>query len=254
MNRQPAAPPQASAMGDDTDFLLLYDLAPAEKRAALLETFFVHPDEWQGFQHIVEEPLHRARLEFEFNQTVPFEQFHLLVEAGFARPTDEFRSRSKLAYGRVLPNVTTTGRLRDVPPVVPGLWDVHRFFAPFVEAYIARNLGAGIVAAREVLEVALDIEDNAFLSLVVDAETGEPVFPDTHQKMSVMPTGTENSPEIRQRRRNRLDWWSISGRGVEIHDMTRPRPHADLAPRQLPCDQDALKVLLAADDAPVTPR
>ncbi len=241
-------------MGDDTDFLMLYDLALPEQRAALLETFFVHPDERQGFQHIVNDPQLRARLEFEFNQTVPFDQFHFLVEAGFARPADEFRSRSQLAYGRELPNVTATDRLRDVPPVVPGLWDVHRFFAPFVEAYIARNLGTGIVAAREVLEVALDIEDHAFLALVVDAETGEPVFPEAREKMSGMPPGAENSPEIRQRRRERLDWWSIAGRGVEIHDMTRPRPHADLAPRHLPCDQHALKVLLAAHDAPYTPR
>ncbi|WP_323032383.1 hypothetical protein [Paracoccus sp. (in: a-proteobacteria)] len=241
-------------MGDETDFLLLYDLASPEKRAALLKTFFVHSDERRGFQHIVEDPLLRARLEFEFNQTVPFEQFHLLAEAGLARPADEFRSRSKLAYGRVLPNVTTTDRLRDVPPVVPGLWDVHRFFAPFVEAYIARNLGAGIVGAREVLEVALDIEDYAFLALVVDAETGEPVFPEAREQMAAMLAGKENCPEIRQRRWERLDWWSIAGRGVEIHDMTRVRSQANLTPRHLPCDQDALKVLLAAHDAPYIPR
>lgn len=241
-------------MGDDTDFLLLYDLAPPEKRAALLEAFFVHSDERRGFQHIVNDSLLRARLEFEFNQTVPFEQFHLLVEAGFACPTDEFRSRSKLAYGQVLPNVAATDRLRDVPPVVPGLWDVHRFFAPCVEAYIARNLGGGIVATREVMEIALDIEDTAFLALVVDAETGEPVFPEAREQMAAMLAGAENSPEIRQRRRDRLDWWSIAGRGVEIHDMTRPRTHADLAPRQLSCDQSALNVLLAAHDASYTPR
>lgn len=100
----------------------------------------------------------------------------------------------------------------------------------------------------------MDIEDTAFLALVVDAETGEPVFPEAREQMGAMLAGKENCPEIRQRRRNRLDWWSISGRGVEIHDMTRPGPHADLAPRQLPCDQDTLKVLLAADDAPVTPK
>lgn len=241
-------------MGDDTDFLLLYDLAPLEKRAVLLEAFFVHSDERRGFQHIVEDPLLRARLEFEFNQTVPFEQFHLLVEAGFARPTDEFRGRSKLAYGRALPNVTATDRLRNVPPVAPGLWDVHRFFAPFVEAYVARNLGAGIVATREVLEVALDIKDYAFLALVVDAETGKQVFPELRQKLLHIPSGTENSPEIRRLRRDRLDWWSISGRGVDIHDMTTPRPHSDFAPRQLSCDQDALKLLLAAGDAPYAPR
>ncbi|MEG4641438.1 hypothetical protein BDE18_2268 [Paracoccus pantotrophus] len=116
-------------MGDDPDFLLLYDLAPLAKRAALLETFFVHPDERRGFQHIVDDPLLRARLEFEFNQTVPFESFHLLVDTGFARPADEFRRRSKLACGRVLPNVVATDRMRDKPPVVPGLWDVHRFLA-----------------------------------------------------------------------------------------------------------------------------
>ncbi|MCJ1901622.1 hypothetical protein MR829_14715 [Paracoccus versutus] len=241
-------------MGDDTDFLLLYDLAPPEKRAALLEAFFTHPDERRGFQHIVNDSLLRARLEFEFNQTVPFEQFHLLVEAGFACPTDEFRSRSKLAYGQVLPNVAATDRLRDVPPVVPGLWDVHRFFAPFVEAYIARNHGAGIVATREVLEVALDIEDRAFLALVVDAETGKQVFPDACEQMAAMLAGAENSPDIRQRRRERLDWWSIAGRGVEIHDMLRVRPQADFAPRHLPCDRDALKVLLPADDAPYNPK
>ncbi len=129
MNRQPAVPRQASAMGDDPDFLLLYDLAPLAKRAALLETFFVHPDERRGFQHIVDDPLLRARLEFEFKQTVPFESFHLLVDTGFARPADEFRRRSKLACGRVLPNAVATDRMRDKPPVVPGLWDVHRFLA-----------------------------------------------------------------------------------------------------------------------------
>lgn len=234
-------------MGDETDFLLIYDCAPPEKRAALLDVFFVHPDERRGFQHIVDDPLQRARLEFEFNQTVPFEHFRLLQNAGFARPTGEFRSRTKLAYGQVLSNVIATDKLRDVPPVVPGVWDVHRFFAPFVEANIARNLGGGIVATREVLEVALDIEDTAFLALVVDAETGAPVFREMRDQMSMIPRGAENSRDIFQRRRERLDWWSIPGRGVEIHDMTRARPQAGLTPRNLGCDQNALKVLVGHD-------
>lgn len=69
------------------------------------------------------------------------------------------------------------------------------------------------------------------------------MFPETREQMAGSPLDFENSPDLRQRRQDRLDWWSPPGRGVEIHDMLR-----------LPCDQDALKVLLAADDVLYTPR
>lgn len=228
-------------MNDATDFLILYDLASPRQRAAMLEAFFIDPEAGQSFEHIVWDPLLRARLEFAHNQAIAYEDYLLLKKTGYVRPGDEFRSRSRKAYGEEFPHVEATDKQRNESIEIPGIWDVHQFFAPFVEAYICRHTGQGIVVSRDGLEVALDLNDLAFLSLVVEADSGEFLFPDIAELREI--PELHNHDEMRQQRREKLDWWAHSQRGVEIHDLAQPTRIPKRTPRRLACDQAALAIL-----------
>ncbi|RNF36068.1 hypothetical protein [Paracoccus methylarcula] len=119
------------------------------------------------------------------------------------------------------------------------------------------------MAKREVFEIALDIEDDDFLALIVDPVFGNPVFPefadayqlDTHRYLRDLHTGGNaarwpNHGEIEVKRRERVEWWSTDDRGFIIHDLTIPHVGIEQILRGLPRDQAALRCFAQGDRIP----
>ena len=156
------------------------------------------------------------------------------------------------ARGRRFEDVAVTRKPTSNRLTLPeiDLRGVSWFLCPFVEAYCLRDLGEGVVARRAFLENALKIEDEEVLSHLVDPRSGEPLFPELVQRR-LSGEGTEGwgSEEIRRKRREGLMSFVFRGeRGVEIHDLSKPRPIPERTPRGLVRDQEALRIL--RDDGP----
>lgn len=93
---------------------------------------------------------------------------------------------------------------------------VDGFFGPFVEAYLARDLGSGLVLERRLLEAALEIRDLPLLARAVDPRSGARLLPN-------LPTRPD-TVEILRRRREKLAPNSSHGRGFGVHDLSPVSP------------------------------
>lgn len=224
-------------MSRETDFLIYYDLADAEERNRLLEIAFP-PEEAGVVRRFLSDRLARARLEFSYNRALPFEDFLLCQKHGYIQTADEFISHTRAAYGREFPNICFTEKERSDPVNILGVEDSYRYFTPFVEAYICRHTGSGVVADRTALEVAIDIGDVEFLALVVDPNTGDHIFQELLSRTSGNTKSSSWHLSMLRKRRKKLSWWSIDERGVIVHDLTKGNERNCSGLRNLPWDQD----------------
>lgn len=242
----PASEAERSGLDENhTDFLLLYDRAPPERREALLAAFFPEPLEGVAFRHLAQDPLQRGMTEFAHNGALPYEEFRLLRQEGWLRIPGSFRPSGRAGRGRRFPHVAKTRKAFPNEIQLPeiSLIGIDWLLGPFVSAYLCRNLGGGVVARREIVEIALGIGDEAFLALLVDPESGAPLFPELAERR--LQGADLETAEIRERRRAALQtcdfmFWG-DGRGAEILDLTRPE--APVAPRSLPIDRPILALL-----------
>lgn len=216
------------------DLLMRYDQADPDERTRLVREGFEDPVVGRAFILMANDRVFRALFELDYNGTVPFEDFELLQRKGLARTGEPLRTYVATAYGMELTCVEVTDKGRGLRSRFPGIYDPNRFFEPFVTAYLCRNTGEGIVTRRPALEAALDVADMEFLQLVMDLEWSQPLLRtmvlerDRGRAMPLLDLD-DAPPDIEERRRSRLDWWSTSRRGVAIHDLSSrygKRPHS----------------------------
>lgn len=230
----------------ETDFLIYWDRLDTGSRAKLLKAHMPDEGEQRQFQRFISNPIARATLEFACNRTIAYEDYLQLVELNRMEFAGEFRSHTRLAYGRTFPTI------REKPLQSPvesstSLQEHTSWYAPYVEAYICRNVAKGIVVERELLEAAIDICDTEFLSLVVDPRTGERLFERPHNPKSSIRSApalkSMNPPAIHRRRRGMLSWLSIDERGVLVHDLMKPLDLKQLRDRGLPADDKIREIV-----------
>lgn len=195
-------------MTPETDLLIRYDLAGPEQRGALIANAFPDPEERSHFLWIAEDPALRAAVELARNGAAPLEGYRRLRASRWLDGASEpFQISADLAETRGGAHIA--GRAINLTPY---LQVVDGFFGPFVEAYLARDCGAGLVLERRLLEAALEIRDLPLLARAVDPRSGERLLPH-------LPTRPD-TVEILRRRRERLAPASSYDRGFGVHDLS----------------------------------
>lgn len=229
-------------MDERTDFLLLYDHTPPAHRPAMLDAFFAHHCDRVAFERCANDRLLRARVELACNLAVPYEDFLLLHAEGYARQGEEWRSLGKNNYGEWAPQIHQTDKQIFSKFTLLDRVSSFEFFAPFVEGYLCRDTGQGIVACREVLEVAFDIEDGNYLGRVVSADGKSAFLGDQFFHLDPDDDVDADPSDVLKRRREKVGWWSIEGRGVVINDLSRLKLSSLRGLRELGCDKPARAV------------
>jgi len=160
-------------MSDYDTRLIEYDLASEAERPALLATFFDDPELEKTFEHIANDRITRAIVEFNLLDVIPYEDYVLLKTEGYIDCREEFCTYVPVARGLFLPDVrlTTKGQDFDVINIVDRY--TEDLFDGLIFAYRARNMGMGLVAGRETLEEWVEKGDQANLSALVHPFNGE---------------------------------------------------------------------------------
>jgi len=152
--------------------LIQYDETPKAEQPALLVELFDNAEELHLVRQFLDDRFARPLLEFILLETIPYEDFFLLLSHGYVEAYREFATYVPVARGLCFPDPQLTEKARDYDILRTEDRQSEAFIEGLVLAYRARTTGQGIVVGRATLEEWLDKGEERALSCVVDPLTG----------------------------------------------------------------------------------